>query len=421
MKKFVAILTTVIMSISLLAGCSGATTTSTAIDTSTAAGETTTQAAANNGPVKVVMSLADSSDYYIGTMVGAKVKEAFEAAGAEVEVLDAASQMSTQVQQIQNAVTQGANIIYVFPSGDAEAFHDPLVAARDAGVKVLVSNNNPGEGAFDAYVGSEEFYMGAMMAKLVSNWIDQTIPEATQVKTLILEANFNETMAHRCLGMRLVGEKFLRQADLKTMYFVKTDGQPVNYIDKDDTVKPVDEPTGGLILDKDGNAILNPFYDSRVKLVEAGNRATVGVTATEAQAAIAEAVTNGNDDLQVVITYGDVGIASSEKLVELSSAGTIKNDVSKVAVFCSDATDANIEAIKSSPDNKSVLRGVMAAGDLIQTVSEIAAQMVKGEAFTAFTMEPLSYITSDGKGGTTQVLYTDVEPLSPTIEQFFVK
>ena len=388
-------------------------------DTTSPVGNTTPPPA-SNGPVSATVSLADSSDYYIGTMVGAQVQAAFESAGAKVDVLDAATQISTQLQQIQNAVTKGTDIIYVFPVGDAEAYHDPLVAARQAGVKVIVSNNDPGEGAYDVYVGSEEFYMGAMQAAMVSKWIGDNLPGASQVKVLILESHFNETMAHRCLGMRLIGEQFLRQCDIQNMYFVKTPGNPVTYTDASGNEQSVDEPTGGLILDSSGHAILNPFYDPRVILIENSNRVSTGVTATEAQAALEAAVTNGNSDIQIIMAYGDVGISMSDKVLEMCNAHTLTNSPDKIAVFCSDATDNNVAAIKSSIDSSaSVLRGVMAAGDLIATVCDYAKRMAQGENVQDYIMEPLSYELADANGNIITVYYTDIHQLSPDISEFF--
>jgi ABC-type sugar transport system substrate-binding protein len=72
----------------------------------------------SDGRPKVALSLALASDYYIGTMVGESVRAAFEDAGAAVQVIDAGNSVTNQVNQIQNAITSGNNIIYIFPAGD---------------------------------------------------------------------------------------------------------------------------------------------------------------------------------------------------------------------------------------------------------------------------------------------------------------
>ena len=374
-----------------------------------------------DGVVNVAVSLADTTDYYIGTMVGQRVQKAFEDAGAKVQVLDAGNVVTNQQNQIQNAVTQGAEIIYVFPIGDATAYHDVLKAARDAGVKVMVSNNYPGEDAADVYVGSDEFLFGVQMAAMLSKWVDTTFPEAGpgEVPVLIVEASFNNNMIRRDLGMRLIAEKFLRQADVATIYYVKTEGGPVDYVDASGNVVAVDEPTGGLILDKDGHAILNPFYNAKVNLIEYANRNNTGIDATESQNAVDATIAQGYTDLKAVISYGDTGAALSSKLMDLSKAGVLDADLNKLAVFCSDLTDTNQQLILQSAKNESLLRGVMAAGDLIATLEENAKKLVNGEDVAAYTMEPLSYNMANADGtAIVTVLYTD-EPQLPDTILFF--
>lgn len=416
----------------LVAGCSttdtdkttGSQSTDTAQTEKTDVSESTEVAkeTSNEAP-KVVLSLADSSDYYIGTMVGEKVKEAFFNAGADVQVMDAASDVVTQINQIQNAITAGTDIIYVFPTGDGATYYDVLNMAREAGVKTLVSNNYPGDGGADVYVGADEFQMGAMMAALLSKWVDETYPTAEpgSIDVLIVESTFNENMIRRCLGMRLVGEKFLREGDLSSIYFVKTDGAPVNYIDASGKEVAVDEPTGGLILDEKGNAQLNPYYNAKVNLVEYSNRNSAGTDSTEAQKAIENAVSMGYDGLKVVISYGDTGAAIETKMRELSQDGRLKTSIEDMAVFCSDLTDTNKDLILLSASNDSVLRGVMASGNLIQTLQDYAAAMVEGKELPAFNMEPLSFVTvNSDKTDIQQTLYTD-SPQLPATELFFPK
>lgn len=369
---------------------------------------------------KVVISLANQADYYIGTMVGATVEAALKETGADVQVIDGANDFNTQNNQIQNAVVQGADLIYVFPAGDAEVYHDSLMMAMDAGIKTVVSNNYPGEGACDAYVGSDEFHMGAMMSLMLSKWVDETYPDAgsKEIDVLILEGTFNNTAIRRCLGMRLVGEKFLRQADVSTIDYVRTEGEPVNYIDANGNEIAVDEPTGGLILDENGHAILNPYYNEKVNLITYSDRNYTGTDASGAQAAIDNTVTNGAD-LKAVISYGDTGIACSTKMIELCQDGRISaTDLSGIAVFCSDITDANVEAIKASvtAPETSVLRGVMAAGDLIQSVIDACIALMNGESVEAYKMEPLSYVIANADGSDIEsVFYTESAQLPETL------
>lgn len=414
-KRILAALLTGVMAVSLLAGC-GTT------DEGGADAAVSTKKA-DDGKVSVALSLANAADYYIGTMVGDSVKTAFEEAGATVQVLDGANDVTNQINQIQNAITSGADIIYIFPAGDGPTYYDALQTAKEAGVRTLMSNNYPGEGGADVYVGSDEFQMGVMMSAMVSEWADSNYPEAKaqEVGVLIVESTFNENAIKRCLGMRMVGERFLREGDTATVKFAKEEGEPATYLDENGKETAVDEPTGGLLLDKDGHAQLNPYYNEKIKIIEYSNRNSAGTDSTEAQNAIENAITMGEKDLKAVMSYGDTGAAIDTKVRELCSDGRIMTPVDKIAVFCSDLSETNKNLILSSKDNSSVLRGVMASGNLIGTLQEDAKAMVKGEEVPEYTMEPISYMTANDDGSDVKtVYYTDCEQL-PDTEEFFSK
>lgn len=417
-KNMLSMMLSGLLVLSMLAGCG---TTNDGQTTTTDSRNASTTIENEDGTVSVAVSLGNAADYYIGTMVGTAVEAAFKEAGADVQILDGADDVVNQINQIQNAITSGVDIIYIFPAGDGETYYDVLQTARAAGVKTLMSNNYAGEGGADSYVGSDEFQMGVMMAAMVSEWADANYPdaEAGGVEVLIVESTFNSNAIRRCLGMRMVGEKFLRKADTAAVYFVKTEGDAVTYIDEQGNEVPVDEPTGGLILDENGHAQLNPYYNEKIRIVEYSNRNSAGTDSTEAQNAIENAVTMGEKNLKAVMSYGDVGAAADTKLREMIEDGRITTDIEKAAVFCSDLTDTNKSLILKSSNNESILRGVMASGDLINTLQERAKAMVSGEAVPEFTMEPISYIMSNADGSdVSNVYYTDC-PQLPETNEFF--
>lgn len=422
-KRMISIVLSGLLAVSLLAGCGTVDDNPPAAPSGTTgneAGSGTTDKPAD-GTINVAMSLGNAADYYIGTMVGTAVESAFKEAGANVQILDGADDVVNQINQIQNAVTSGADIVYIFPAGDGETYYDVLQAARAAGVKTLMSNNYAGEGGADYFVGSDEFQMGVMMAAMVSDWADTTYPDASpgEVEVLIVESTFNNNAIRRCLGMRMISEKFLRKTDEAAVYYVKTDGEAVTYLDEQGNEVPVDEPTGGLILDENGHAQLNPYYNDKIRIIEYSNRNSAGTDSTEAQNAIENAVTMGENNLKAVMSYGDVGAAIDTKFRELIEDGRVTTELEKAAVFCSDLTDTNKTLILKSVNHESILRGVMAAGDLINTLQERAKAIVAGEEVPAYTMEPISYITSNTDGSdVASTYYTDCEQL-PVTDEFF--
>lgn len=404
------------MAASMLCGCG---------DGTKGTGSTQSQNAKTlgGGETQVIVSLADESDYYIGSMVGGQITAAFEKAGASVQVLDGANDVQNQVNQIQNAITSGADIIYVFPAGNGEVYKDVLDQAKEAGIKTLLMGNDPGEGVVDCYIGSDEFQVGVMMAKMCSEWVDTTYPDAgkEEVGVLMLEASGNDNMIKRCVGMRMIGEKFLREADMANIGFVKTDGEPVNYIDENGDEVAVDEPTGGLLLDDVGNAQLNPYYNEKVRIIEYGDRNAAGYDSTIAQNAIEDTITNGEKNLCVVLSYGDTGAAIETKLREMIEDGRIAKDLPEVACFCSDLTDTNKGLILSSATGGSVLRGVGTSGDTVASACEVAEKMVAGsDDYEKYFMEPISYVIANEDGSdVVETYYTDCEPLPDTAD--FIK
>lgn len=422
-KKIISMFLAAVMGLSLFTGC-GSIIGDTAANTSQSAGTSqsaaTAASSAAGDKVEAALSLANASDYYIGTMVGESVKSAFEEAGASTQVLDANSDVATQLNQIQTAITSGVDIIYVFPAGDGAAYTDVLKQAKLAGVKTIMSNNSPGKDVVDAYVGNDEFEMGVMMSAMVSAWADRTYPDAgaEEVPILILESDFNENAIRRCMGMKMVSEKFLREADLSSGTFISKDGEDVTYVDAEGKEQKVDEPSGGLILDDKGHAQLNPYYNAKIKIVESGSKGMTGTDSTEAQKAIDNAVASGETGLAAIMGYGDVGAASDTKAQELIGSGKITTPKDKFAIFCSDLTDTNKSLILKSD---SLLKGVMASGDLIKQIQDDVKAMVAGESVDAYKMMALSYCTvNDAGDDITTVYYTD-SPQLPDTSTFFTQ
>ncbi len=357
--------------------------------------------------------IPQGSEFFL--LIGDQVQAALEAEGYSVQVTNANDDTQTMVKQIQNFTTQGVDILYVFPAGDAAAFHDVMQQATDTGIKTVVSHNNTGEGTATAFVQCDEFIMGIMMAPMVSAWADKTFPDAGigEIKVTVFEQSLIPDMVKRSTGMKIIAEKFLRKVDLTTGKFAKTEGDAVTYIDTDGQEKAVDEPTGGLILDENGKAQLNPFYNEKVKLIEISNR-TIG-TEIEAQDALDLLVTadNGsNQDVKAVMCYaGSAAAGASEKMLGLVSSGVIKEDLSKLAVFGADLTDSNIERIKQSADNTSLVRGVMTNGNIVQTIIDTVSAVAKGEEVPPQQWEDLGYLTLNNDGtDTVQTLYNNELP-----------
>ena len=368
-------------------------------------------AVAESAGTAAVCIPTSSDEFFLG--IADQVTATLEAAGYEVQMADANSDTQAMIRQIQNFTALQVDFMYVFPAGDAAAFKDVMTEATNSGIKTLVSHNNTGEGSAVCTVQCDEFIMGCMMAPLVSTWVDAHYPDAAdgEVKMLVLEQSLIPDMVKRSTGMKLIGEKFLRKVDLATGTFVKEDGEAVTYVDENGTEQAVEEPTGGLVLDENGHAILNPFYDARVTVVTTSDRMIQ--TNMDAQNAI-DVVMAGADGSQIKIVAcysGDAAVGASEKLISLNEQGYLPGDLGGYACFGADITDANIERMNASADNTSLLRGVMTNGNIVQTIVDMTSKMIAGEEVPTETWEELGYMYYDQESGElVQVTYAGQLP-----------
>jgi hypothetical protein len=131
----------------------------------------------------------------------------------EVQTVSADDNVSNQVQQIQNFTTMGAKMIVVAPT-EIEAINDALVAAREAGVKVLISGATAAisEDAYDALTGSDEYLIGAYVALLAKKWAEEKLAGQT-FDTVMLSFTANEDAVARSNGIKTILDPYLKNRD----------------------------------------------------------------------------------------------------------------------------------------------------------------------------------------------------------------
>lgn len=424
MKKIVGILLIAVLIILPLAACGTTDDASQSTLTGSVSQTTTNSEPANaaentDGVKKAAICIPLGADEFF-QFINKQVKDALEGEGYQVQTADANGDTQLMINQVQNFTSSGVDILYIFPSSGAEAFHDVMQEATNAGVKTLVSHNNTGENTATAFVQCDEFIMGTMMAPMVSRWLDKEYKDAApgSVKVLALENSVIPDMVKRSTGMKIIGERFLRKVDLSTGRFVKTDGPEVHYTDGNGNDAVVDEPTGGLVL-IDGKAILNPLYDERVKVLDISNRALQGNMDAQNALDIFFTANGGADkDVKVIMCYGgDMAAGASEKLMQAVEQGIINEDLSKLAVFGADITDSNKERMDQSLTNQSLIRGIMTNGNIIQTIVDTITKMARGEAVPAESWEKLGYMMPKEDGsGFIEVLY---DGQLPNTNEFF--
>jgi len=141
-KKIIALFVAALMATIMVAGCTttapGTTTKAEVAATTAAAGADATTAAAGETEAKTfkvgitIQSLENS--YWAG--VFAEVETLLKAKGWDYTILACNDNSATQIQQIENFITDEVDMIMVHPS-DPNALEDYLKTAMDSGIKVM--------------------------------------------------------------------------------------------------------------------------------------------------------------------------------------------------------------------------------------------------------------------------------------------
>jgi len=102
----------------------------------------------------------------------------FSSQGARYVALSADWNPASQVDNIENFVTMGADVLILF-FVDESAATDALIKAREAGVYVIaVADVMKDPDAYDVCINVDQYESGVYGARLAADWIDQKYPDA---------------------------------------------------------------------------------------------------------------------------------------------------------------------------------------------------------------------------------------------------
>ena len=147
----------------------------------------------------------------------------------DVQIVSADDNVSNQVQQIQNFTTMGAKMIIIAPT-EIEAIEDALIAAREAGVKVVISGATVSisEDAYDAVTGSDEYLIGTYVALLAKKWAEEKLA-GQEFDTVMLSFTANDDAIARSNGVKSIIDPDLKNRDGE---YVDVNGQVVDEASK---------------------------------------------------------------------------------------------------------------------------------------------------------------------------------------------
>ena len=224
-KRFMGVILAMVLIVTAFSGCSsgGNDTKGSGSDTQApkttqaqtdAAKETAATAAADidetlsggnnaaNGDLKVTALFFSLEGEYF-SVIDQCLRDDVTGYGYQYESQSSNSDALTMVEQIENAVANGTDCIWIWSLNGATVA-DALKSAKDQGVKVVSFVTDPGRDACDVYRGSDNLYSGECISQLAIEWADRVYGKDAaegSINTVLVGSTAMTEMKERGEGM----------------------------------------------------------------------------------------------------------------------------------------------------------------------------------------------------------------------------
>lgn len=308
MKKLFSVLLTGIMLLGMMAGCSS---------------NSGADSEGKNDSTKekfVGFAISYTGNSFMQALADS-VKAMFEEKEIKCEVAVADGNATKQIEQIENFITMGADLVIVM-GVDPTGLTDVCKRAREAGTKVIGFTTDTKEQ--DVYLGSpSEEVIGQNIAVLADQWLRETLSDKEEVA--ILGYSGTPEAANRTKGMKEQFEKLQPNAKVT-------------------------------------------FLEPESNTFDAAQKA-------------AENLFQTNPNIKAVLCYNS-GMALGVNAYVMSQ-GSAVSDKSKFGAFGADFNEEAAANIKASKSNESILRGVVSLGtmtDILNDIWGVSEKLLNNEA-----------------------------------------
>lgn len=344
MKKIVSLILAAMLIVTLLAGCGS---------------EPAADGNAGSEDGKLIGVCMQNMSSSIAELQSTALTETFEELGYDVQVVSADDSVSNQVQQVQNFILMGAEMLVVLPC-EIETLEDSLLEAREAGIKVVISGGTGtiSEDAYDAVSADDEYMIGMYVASVAKTWVEENMDPDGDWDVAFLSSTISDDAKSRCAGEAQILEPWLKNED----------GEYVNLM-------------GEVVSESE--RIENPVYcemiASRVTSFE--DAATEMDISGDNRSVVAGVLTD-NPDVRVIIAYNSlVSTAGSQYIMDTYP----EDEQDDFAFFSGGVMGDEYEYLIGSVSDsgtKSVFRGAcqFGGGDAAATLANLAYNVMFGEA-----------------------------------------
>ena len=336
MKKKIALLLVAAMTVASLVACgnSAEEATEAPAEETEAPAEETTEAEAPAEAGSVAVFYYTYGDTYISSVRSA-LDAALDAAGVAYQDYDSNNSQTTQTEQIDTAITQGAKVLVVnqVDTGSDDTTKNIIEKAQAKDIPVIFFNRSVSEEVVTAYdkavfVGTDYEMAGHMQGEMIGNYLVENYDT--------VDLNGDGVISY----VMFKGQEGNAEADARTQYGVED---------------------ANAVLTAAGKEELS-FYDSSNSnkyLVDQAGAWSAAAATEYMQTAMSQYSEANNNMIELVIANNDEMAIGS--VTALQNAGYNKEGATVIPVFGVDATDAAKDAI--------------AAGSMIGTIKQDAEGM----------------------------------------------
>jgi|GEM_PF-2056932 len=245
------------------------------------------------------------TDSWLAT-IAEKVGYYCEAQGIEFLATEGQGDITVQIQQIENFISMGCDIVIAQPV-NLDAYESVVKEARDHGVKVVFWADDPTYDVEACYLSVAEV-QGSMCGEMAISWGDQVFGKDAEAGSI-------------------------KVAWLTTQY----DDRPDAKNRQDAMIEAIaDDPRFEVVFRKDNLTNPNDCTDAMNECLAL------------------------NPDINVVFTFSDAHAIGANAAVMADKS----LDYTKIAIFAATATDEGREMVdQSATDNGSVIRGLVTFGE----------------------------------------------------------
>lgn len=329
MKKFLALILALVMSLSLVA-CGGDTATEeTTDDTAT---EETTGSALNVG-----VFYYNFADAYI-TTVRSAMDGLLEGAGITYNNYDGANNQATQLDQINTAITNGANLLVVniVETSSSDAAQQACDAAKNAGIPIIFFNREVANEVVDSYencafVGTDAAEAGHMQGEMIGTYLLENYDA--------VDLNGDGTISY----VLFKGQEGNAEAEYRTQYAVEDAdallteaGKPaLSFYDANNSSKYLVDTTGSWSSQAATDymtTILASYSEASNNMIELVIANNDGMAEGAIAALQAAGYNTGDEGSTTIPVYGvDAMDSAVQKIQNGQMTGTVKQDAEGMA------------------------------------------------------------------------------------------